>query len=376
MNKHSIQPREAVRALRGFTPDLSDRTIPELRRILGREDVIKLSFNESPYGPSPQVITALGEAAAQAHLYHDPEGKELREALAQHFAITADSVFLANGADEIITLIAQAFLSPGDEVIVTDPTFGQYAFAAKLMGAQPVVVPVRANLSTDLAAMAGAITGLTKLIVLCNPNNPTGLIIGSDELAGFLEQIPGHVLVVLDEAYAEYVDDSQFLSGIGLVDKYPNIIAVRTFSKIHGLAGLRLGYGIAHPQVAALIDRVRSPFNVNALAQVAALAALADTSYSARVATLNAAERRRLTAALTALGYKVYSSQANFVFADTGQDSEQLCQALAKEGIIIRNGANWAMPAFVRITLGNSLQNDRLIESVKNFNSDKHKNLF
>lgn len=368
MNKHFIQPREAVRALRGFTPDLSDRTIRELKKLLGREDVIKLSFNESPYGPSPQVITALGEAAAQAHLYHDPEGKELRVALAQHFGVTSDGVFLANGADEIITLVAQAFLSPGDEVIVADPTFGQYAFAARLMGAQPVVVPVRTDLSTDLDAMAGAITASTKLIVLCNPNNPTGLVFGGNELEIFLKKVPAQVLVLLDEAYAEYVDSSDFVSGIDLLDKYPNIIAVRTFSKIYGLAGLRLGYGITRPQVAELIDRVRSPFNVNALAQSAALAALADTSYCARTAALNGTERRRLTAALSALGYKVYPSQTNFIFADIGQDSDALCQQLANEGIIIRSGSNWLMPTFVRITLGNSLQNDKLIAALQKHN--------
>lgn len=368
MNKHSIQPREAVRALRGFTPDLSDRTIPELRQLLGREDVIKLSFNESPYGPSPQVITALGEAAAQAHLYHDPEGKELRVALAQHFGVTSDGIFLANGADEIITLVAQAFLSPGDEVIVADPTFGQYAFAARLMGAQPVVVPVRPDLTTDLDAMAGAITASTKVIVLCNPNNPTGLVFGGNELENFLKKVPEQVLVLLDEAYAEYVDSSEFISGIDLLDKYPNIIAVRTFSKIYGLAGLRLGYGITRPQVAELIDRVRSPFNVNALAQAAALAALADTSYCVRIAALNGTERRRLTAALSALGYKVYPAQTNFIFADIGKNSDALCQALVNEGIIIRSGSNWSMPTFVRITLGNSLQNDKLIAALQNYN--------
>lgn len=371
MNKHSIQPREAVRALRGFTPDLSDRTIPELRRLLGREDIIKLSFNESPYGPSPRVITALGEAAAQAHLYHDPEGKELREALASHFGVTAEGVFLANGADEIITLVAQAFLSPGDEVVVADPTFGQYAFAAKLMGAQPVVVPVRQDLSTDLEAMAAAITASTKLVVLCNPNNPTGLIVKGSKMADFLARVPAEVLVLLDEAYAEYVDAPEFVSGVELVDKYPNIIAVRTFSKIYGLAGLRLGYGIAHPQVTGMIDRVRSPFNVNALAQTAALAAVADRPYCARTAALNGAERKRVTEALTRLGYTVYPSQTNFVFADTGEDSENVCRALANEGIIIRSGSNWSMPTFVRITLGNSLQNDKLIAVIEKYKQQK-----
>ena len=364
MPDHIIVPREAVRGLRGFMPDLPDRTIPELRRLLGIKDVIKLSFNESPYGSSPKAVAAMQQAALDVHFYHDPEGKEVRESLAAYHGVSAEGIFLANGADEVITLLAQTFLSTGDEAIVADPSFGQYAFAAKLMGAIPVAVPVRADMALDLTAMAEAISARTKLIFICNPNNPTSVISGGEELGVFMAKVPPSVVVVLDEAYAEYVDDSRYVSGITLLDRFPNIITVRTFSKVYGLAALRLGYGMASPKLSALVERVRAPFNVNALAQAAAIAALQDIAFRDTVVERNKAERTRVAAALANFGFTVYPSQTNFIFADAGRDSEKLCQALAEQGIIIRPGSNWGLPSHTRISLGTGQQNDKLIEAL------------
>lgn len=366
MNK-LIEPREAVKALRGFAPDLCDRTIGELRKLLKREDIIKLSFNESPYGPSEEVVAAMAAAASQAHLYHDPEAKDVRCAIANQYGLAADNVILSNGADEAIALIAQAFLSSGQEVITIQPSFGQYAFGAMLMGAKLIQVPVKRDMIIDCQAVAQAITDKTAMVFLCNPNNPTGTIIGGEELKCLLSGIPGHILVVLDEAYAEYVDDSRYISGTELLVQFPNVITVRTFSKIYGLAGLRMGYCLAQQSVIDVLDRVRSPFNVNSIAQEAVLAALGDEAYCRRIAACNKTERHRVTEALTALGYMVYPSQTNFIFADIGQDSLALCCHLEKNGIIIRPGSNWNKPSCVRITLGNALQNDRLIKTIREF---------
>ncbi|EAX46838.1 histidinol-phosphate aminotransferase [Thermosinus carboxydivorans Nor1] len=363
-----IQPRPVVHQLRAFTPDLPDRTVGELRRLLGLDEVIKLSFNESPYGPSPRVVAALQQAARYVNFYYDPEGRELRDKLAAHYGVGSDYIFLANGADEAITLIAQAYLAPGDEAVIPALTFGTCAFATRLVGAQPVFVPVRQDLAIDLAAMAQAVTPRTKLVYLCNPNNPTGIMIDGSELRRFVAGLPQHIIVLIDEAYAEFVTDPAYLSGMALMPNHANIVTVRTFSKIYGMAALRLGYGIARPELVAMINRVRNPFNVNFLAHVAALAALADTDFHRLVAARNAEQRQRLTEAFTERGWQVCPSQTNFLFADTGQDSAAFCLALARRGIIIRPGHGWQLPSFVRITVGSPEQNDKLLAALRELN--------
>lgn len=358
--------RQEVCDLQGFCPQLPDRTIDELKTILGREDVIKLSFNESPYGPSPQAIAAIIRAARYAHLYHDAEGKKLRAAIGKQYGFDEQQVFMANGADEIITLLAQAFLAPGDEVVMPTPTFGAYAVAAKLMGAQPVSVPVNQDMAIDFSGLSRKINTKTKMIFICNPNNPTGTLAEGAALTEFLRDLPDSIMVVLDEAYGEYVTSSDFVSGTELLTAMPNVITVRTFSKIYGLAGLRLGYGIASSQVVDVINRVRSPFNVNMLVQEAALAAIEDQGFKDKIIALNASERDKLTDGLKKLGFTVYASQTNFVFADSGMDSEKLCAALAQQGIIIRPAKGWDLPTYVRISIGNGEQNQELLKQLHN----------
>jgi histidinol-phosphate aminotransferase len=273
-------------------------------------------------------------------------------------------LFLTNGGDEALTLLAKALLGPGDEAVIPTPTFGAYVFSTRLMDAEPVLIPLNAALAVDLPAMTRAITPRTKLIYVCNPNNPTGLLLSAAEIRSFLSAVPPSVAVVLDEAYAEYVTSPDFLSGVRLLAEYPNVITVRTFSKIYGLAAMRLGYGIAHPDIAAMVQRVRNPFNANFLVQEAALAALADTAFRDRVAAANARERAQLSAALAGFGFAVYPSQTNFVLTDTGRDSAALCQALAQRGIIIRSGHGWGLPRCVRISLGDAAQNERLLAAM------------
>lgn len=367
-DKPIVAPREVLAQLRGFNPMLPDLTVPELRRTLGVDDVAKLSFNESPYGPSPRVAAAMQAAVAQVHLYHDAEGKKLRDALAARYGVSRDMVFLSNGGDEALTLLAKALVGPGDEVVIPTPTFGAYVFSTRLMDAKPVLVPLRReDLAVDLAALHAAITPRTKLVYLCNPNNPTGHLLSGDEVRGFLHDVPPQVTVVLDEAYGEYVDDPAFAPGIGLLAEFPNTVTVRTFSKIFGLAALRLGYGIGHPSFVEMTGRVRNPFNVNFVVQEAALAALADEEFTAAAAAANARERSRLSAALAAFGFRVYPSATNFILADTGTDSAALCRMLSQKGIIIRPGHGWGLPSCVRISLGDAGQNDRLLAAVQEF---------
>lgn len=366
MNKAcKIFPRDLLRHMPAMPLHLPDRTVEELKEILGMPEIHKLSFNESPYGPSPAALIAIRQAADTVNLYHDLESQQLRQALAEHYGVAAGSIVLGNGADEIITLLAQTLLTGGDEAVIPVPTFGQYAAATMLTGAHSVLVPVRPDMSINLDAVAEAISVNTKIIFLCNPNNPTGLALRPDELRRFVAQMPGNIVIVLDEAYAEYADSEAYLSGISLAKEHANIVTVRTFSKIYGLAGMRLGYAIAHPQLAGFIDKVRNPFNLNSIAQAAGLAALRDSAFTNKVARLNAAERTWLSRELTGLGFHVYPSQTNFLFADTGRNCIPLCEQLMQRGIIIRPGTTWNLLSHVRISLGNHCQNSLLVDALR-----------
>lgn len=354
--------RKEVRGLRGVCPQLPDRTIDELKTMLGREDIIKLSLNENPYGTSPKAIAAIAKAAAKSHLYHDPEGKRLKAAIGELYGFSAHEVFLSNGADEAVALLAQAFLAPGDEAVIISPTFGQYAFAVQYMGACPVMAPVGEDMAVDFAVLREKLHHKTKMIFICNPNNPTGVLAAKEELLAFLEDVPENVIVVLDEAYGEFVTDKNFLSGLTLIPTMPNVVVVRTFSKVYGLAGLRLGYAVASVPIIQAIDKVRCLYNVNMLAEEAALAALEDRAFAQKVASLNAAERDMLNTELTNLGFKVYPSQTNFIFLDSGRDGEQICQELLSAGIVIRSGIDWNLPTHLRISIGSKAQNQRLLK--------------
>ena len=366
MKKTTMTPRPIVETMNAYAPGWPDRTPSELCRLLQRDSVAKLSFNENPYGPSPKAVTAMQEAACQVHLYHDMEAKELRQKIAVHCGVALDNVYIGNGGDEAIALLVNAFVSPGDEVILPWPTFGQYANATTIMDGVPVKVPVRLDdLKADLDAMLAAVTPKTKIIFLCNPNNPTGVPVEGAALRSFLTAVPKHILVGLDEAYIEFVEEPGFVSGLELLTEFPNVVTIRTFSKIYGLAGMRVGYGIAGADIVTLIQKVRPLFNVNTLAQLGAMAALDDTEFVGRVAAQNAAERAWLTGQLTELGWRVIPSQTNFIFVDTGREAAPLADATRAAGIIIRAGAGWGYPTFLRISLGTHEQNEALVEVLK-----------
>jgi histidinol-phosphate aminotransferase len=355
-----------VETIKSYTPGWPDRTPAELCRMLERSEVAKLSFNESPYGPSPLAIQAMQEAVCQVHLYHDMEAKELRQKIADLHGVAMNNVYVGNGGDEAIALLVNAFVSPGDEVILPWPTFGQYANATIIMDGVPVKVPVRVDdLRADLPAMLAAISPRTQIIFLCNPNNPTGVAVDGRELRQFLAEVPGHIVVALDEAYIDYVEDNTFVSGLSLLAEFPNVVAIRTFSKIYGLAGMRVGYGVGNADIVTLVQRVRPLFNVNTLAQIGAMAALDDREFVQQSAKLNATERKWLSGQLTGMGWRVFPSQTNFVFVDTCRESAPLADAARSAGIIIRAGAGWGYPTFLRISLGTHEQNKALINVLK-----------
>ena len=367
MIKRQVTPRTVVETIKPYMPGWPDRTPAELCQLLARDEVAKLSFNESPYGPSPMAVQAMQQAACQVHLYFDMEAKELRQKIAEKHSVSMDHVYIGNGGDEAIALLVNAFVSPGDEVIMPWPTFGQYANATTIMDGIPVKVPVCSDdLRADLPAMLAAVTERTKIIFLCNPNNPTGVTVTGKALREFVAAIPSHIIVGLDEAYYDYVEAPDFLSGLALLAEFPNVAVIRTFSKIYGLAGMRVGYAIANPDIVTLVQRVRPLFNVNTLAQFGAMAALDDREFVRFSAERNAAERAWISQQLTKLGWRVFPSQTNFVFVDTGREAAPLADAARQAGIIIRAGAGWGYPTFLRISLGTHEQNAALVDILKN----------
>lgn len=358
-----VTPRPVVGNMTPLIPELSDLTPDELCERLGRKSIHKLSFNESPYGPSPKAVKAIQDAACRVNVYSDMEGKELRRKIAEKHGQKMENVFISNGGDEAINLLVGAFVSPRDEVLMPWPTFGQYAAATTLMDGVAVKIPVRqADQKVDFDAMLAAITQRTKAIFLCNPNNPTSVAAKRDELRRFIAATPPHVLVCIDEAYAEYATDLDYASGIGLLSDFSHVAVIRTFSKIYGLAGIRVGYGIAGAAIVEQVQRVRAPFNVNSLAQSGALAALNDTEFIHGVRRNNATQRRWLSEQLEKLGWRVFPSQTNFLFVDTGCDASAITASARSEGFVFRAGAWEGYPTFLRISLGSAEQNAALVE--------------
>ncbi|MGE5576700.1 MAG: histidinol-phosphate transaminase [Syntrophothermus sp.] len=344
-------------------PYVPGKPIEEVQRELGLTDVVKLASNENPLGPAPAAIQALKDHAAGVSFYPDGSCFALKKALAAHLGIDPDYLIVGNGSDEVIKLLAEAFLSPQDEVIISPPTFGEYAYAAHLMGARVVTVPA-IGFTHDLEAMAGAVTAKTKIIFVCNPNNPTGTYVNRDAVERFMNRIPEDVLVVFDEAYYEYVEAGDFPRTLEYVKQGRNVLVLRTFSKIYGLAGLRVGYGIGRSELVQLVARVREPFNVNLLAQQAAIAALGDAKHISRSREVNHSGKSFLNQRLSAMGFAPLPSQTNFLFVDLRTDAQQLFKAMLKLGVIVRSGDIFGEPTFIRVTIGAQAQNERFIHAL------------
>ncbi len=336
----------------------------EVTRELGVSPVIKLASNENPLGPSPKAVEAVEQFARRLNVYPDASAFDLKQALARRFAMPENMIMVGNGSDELIHMIGMLFLgSEDDEMIVGDPSFVRYDAAAQLAPARLIKVPLDADRRHDLTAMARCVTERTKLVFVANPNNPTGTIVGKAELAAFQSDLPAQTTLVLDEAYFEFAAaDPDYPDSADMVREGRNVIGLRTFSKAHGLAGIRMGFAFAQPEVVDAFNRAREPFNVNALAQVAAVAALGDDEHIRRTLDNNRDGMRRIVDALTRLGVSPTPSHANFVFADFHQPSRPIVQALTAQGVIIRGGDMFGTPTCARISVGTEQEVDRLIE--------------
>jgi histidinol-phosphate aminotransferase len=323
--------------------------------------IIRLSANESPLGPSPRVIEALRREATRVHLYPDGSATELRALLAQRLGLSPDWLVVGNGADELLCLVARAAFEPGDEVVIPHPAFEPYATEAILAGARIVTSPLD-GYDTDLDDMLARVTPQTKAVFVCTPHNPASTIVQRAKLEHFLDGLRGDPpLCIVDEAYRDFCDDPDTPDGVDLVRRHQTVIALRTFSKIAGLAGLRIGYAIARPECIEVLNRVRAPYNVNRLAQVAAVAALEDQSHLERTRGLILAERPRLRAALAERGAPSPLSQANFLLVRVGERAAKLRAALFDAGIIVKDGAVIGYPGHLRISIGTREQNDLVL---------------
>ena len=322
--------------------------------------IIKLASNENPFGPSPLAVAAARRALEHGELYPDGGCFELRHKLAAARGLQADQFVIGNGSNEIIELLGHVFLGPGDEVVMATPAFVVYKLVTLLFGAKAVEVPLR-DWRHDLAAMAQAVTPATKLVCVCTPNNPTGTANTEAELFAFVRGLPPHVVAVIDEAYAEFLANPPDLRP--LIAEGRKVVCLRTFSKIYGLASLRIGYGYGSPEVAALLNRVRQPFNVNAIAQAAALAALDDGEFAARCARENRAGLAQLEAGCRQLGLETVPSVANFLLVRVG-DGGRVFDALQRRGVIVRPVKSYGLPEWIRVTVGSAQQNERVLREL------------
>ena len=339
------------------------KPLEEVERELGHS-AIKLASNENPLGPSPKALEAIRKCLDKVHLYPDGQGYYLRRRLAECHGLDMSQIVLGAGSTDLIELVGKTFLTAGDEGITSESAFYVYRLAIEEMGAGLVLTPLR-DMTFDLGAIARAVTQRTKVIYLGNPNNPTGTMFTAAELDRLLDVLPPRVLVVLDEAYCDYVQRPDYSHSLDYVRAGRNVLALRTFSKVHGLAGLRIGYGCGHPELIEVLNRIRSPFNANGVAQAAALAALDDRQHVARSIESNLREMKFVTEELALLGARYTPSVGNFVLIDTGRDCEEDFVRLLHEGVIVRPMKLYGFPTSVRVTIGRRPDNERFLEALR-----------
>ncbi|UCG97680.1 MAG: histidinol-phosphate transaminase [Burkholderiales bacterium] len=361
-------PAQAIEALpyvRAIAPYQAGKPIEELAREHGLQpdSIVKLASNENPLGMPESARAAIGAALAELGRYPDSNGFELKAALSRKLGVPADWITLGNGSNDILEGAAAVMLAPGRSCVYAQHSFAVYPLATMARGARSIVVPAR-DFGHDLGAMLAAIDADTRLVFVANPNNPTGTFVGADRMAEFLGRVPPRVVVVLDEAYNEYLPPEQRHPSIDWVRRFPNLLVSRSFSKAYGLAGLRVGYGVAQPELTDLLNRVRQPFNCNSLAQAAAVAALADEAFVARSVEVNRQGMAQVTAAFDALGLRHLPSFGNFVLVQVG-DGAAVYQGLLKRGVIVRPVANYGLPQWLRVTIGLTEENEKFIAALR-----------
>ena len=357
---------EGVRGLRPYQPG---KPIEELRRQYGLNDIIKLASNENPLGPGLAAKEAIERALKNVTRYPDGNGFELKSVLSEQLTVSMNQITLGNGSNDILELLVRGYACSGDTVVFSQHAFAVYALATQVVGAHPIVVPA-SSYGHDLEAMEHAITETTKVLFVANPNNPTGTWSNKTGLLSLLENVPEHVLVVVDEAYREYVDDSEYPDASKWLDDFPNLVVVRTFSKVYGLAGLRVGYCISGADIADVLNRARQPFNVNSIGMSAAAAALTDAEHIKLSVNLNKSGLKRLTNSFARLGLPFIPSVGNFVSFDVGPNAALVNENLLRQGVIVRPIQEYGMKQHLRVTVGLEQENERFILALEKALSD------
>ncbi|MCD6318176.1 histidinol-phosphate transaminase [Candidatus Aerophobetes bacterium] len=363
LSKFSIEKLVSSDILR-IRPYIPGKPVEEVKRELGLKKVIKLASNENSLGPSPKAVEAIKNYAFRIHLYPDGAGYYLRKSLAKKFKLDKENIILGNGSDEIVSLLTRFFIQKGDQVIMGDPSFLMYKIDTQLSGGKVIPIPLK-NFKLNISEMLRSITPQTKIIFIANPNNPTGTIVRKKEVEDLFKFLPSSILIIFDEAYCEYVEDPDYPQTLEWVRKGKNLIILRTFSKIYGLAGLRIGYGIAKKEIIDILNRARPPFNVNSLAQIAALASLSDIEHLHRSKKLVKEGKKFLYHSLKEMEIPFVPTQTNFILIRTGEKTKEIVDELLKRGIIVRGMESYNLPQYIRLTIGTQEENETFIRELK-----------
>ncbi len=357
-----IKHRESLDKIKPYTPG---KPLWEVQKELGYTKVIKLASNENPLGPSPKALEAIKNTLFGINRYPDSNAIELKQIIASQLSLSTEQLIITNGADELITLISETFLESGDEIIVPSPSFSEYDFGAHLMGAKVVSVPLDDKFRFNIDAILSAVTEYTKLVYICSPNNPTGTYLPKAMLEKLLDSLPDHILIVFDSAYSHFATNEDYTNGLEYVRSGYPIIVLQTFSKIYGLAGVRVGFGAATESIIKSILRVKEPFNVNSIAQAAAAAAIIDEAHVEHTKQVNTLGRKQLYKALTQFNLCYTESMSNFVLVQFGPGAKKVYEELLAQGVIVRYGDTWGMPEHIRISIGTHEENATLIEAIR-----------
>ncbi|HSJ37078.1 MAG TPA: histidinol-phosphate transaminase [Planococcus sp. (in: firmicutes)] len=359
-NTSNIKTRKTLDIIQPYSPG---KPIWEVQKELGLERVIKMASNENPLGPSPKAVKAIQESLADLNRYPDADASVLRGAIAERYGVEKQQVITTNGADELITLISEAFLEQGDEIIVPSPSFSEYDFGAHIMGAVVKPVSFDEGFQYNIDKLVEAVTNKTKIIYICSPNNPTGTYISKEQMENLLARLKD-VLVVFDGAYSQFADEADYTDGLEFVTAGHPVIALQTFSKIYGIAGVRIGFGIASEEIIKSVLKVKEPFNVNTLAQIAAAAAITDTEHVEASFNANKKGRDFLYASFEKLGLSYTRTTANFILVQVGANGEEVYGQLMAKGIIVRYGKTWGLPEHIRVTIGTEEENEFFINKL------------
>ncbi len=355
--------KERLESIKPYQPG---KPIEEVKREMGLKKVIKLASNENPFGPSQKVLNAIKKEALNINRYPDRDCFGLRNELSAKLGLPGGNITFGNGSDELIILTLRAFLNPGEEVVITEPTFLIYKIASLIEGAKVRIVPATKSLRYDMDAMLKAITAETRVVFIANPDNPMGSYVKKAELDKFLDGLPAGVVVFIDEAYYEFARGGDYPDTLKLIERKDiNVIVARTFSKAYGLAGLRLGYALARKDIAEALNKVREPFNINSIAQAAGVAALRDSAYLKRSVQLVKRQKKRLYNFLRKLDVMPYESMTNFILLDTRRDSVKVFELLLRRGVIVREMSSWGFKGFIRVTIGLEEENDKFMKTFK-----------